>query len=102
MMHITGGAYAKLKDLLYGADAKLKRNHKLKPQQIFKHLYERGVSDEEMYKTFNCGIGFILSVSPENVDKIIPELDADIIGEIVPGKGKVIIESMFSGKTIEL
>lgn len=101
MMHITGGAYTKLKDLLYNADARLKRNHKLEPQQIFKELYKRGVSDEEMYKTFNCGIGFVLSVSFQDADKIIFELDADIIGEITSGTGKVKIESMFSDKTIE-
>ena len=102
MMHITGGAYTKLKDLLYNADVKLDRSHKLKPQQIFKDLYEKGIPDEEMYKTFNCGIGFILSVSPRDADRIIAELNADIIGEVVPGTGKVIIESMFDDKVIEL
>lgn len=101
MMHITGGAYTKLKDLLLNTDVKLKKNHKLQPQQIFKDLYAKGISDEEMYKTFNCGIGFILSVSPQDADKIITELDTDIIGEIIPGTGKVIIESVFSDKTIE-
>lgn len=102
MMHITGGAYTKLKDLLYGADVKLNRSHRLRPQQIFKDLYEKGISDEEMYKTFNCGIGFILSVSPKGADRITPELDADVIGEITSGTGRVIIESMFSDAVIKL
>lgn len=101
MMHITGGAYTKLKDLLHNVNATLKRDHKLQPQQIFSQLYERGISDEEMYKTFNCGIGFILSVSPQDADKIVSKLDADIIGEVSPGTGKVRIESVFSDKTIE-
>ena len=101
MMHITGGAYTRLKDLLNDADAKLKRSHKLQPQQIFRDLDERGIPDEEMYKTFNCGIGFVLSVSPKDADKIIKELDEDIIGEITPGTGKVRIESVFSDKIIE-
>jgi len=100
MMHITGGAYTKLKDLLYGADAKVYRNHKLEPQPIFKELYDRGITDEEMYRTFNCGIGFILSVPKQYADEIIGR-DADIIGEVTPGTGKVKIESMFSGKMIE-
>lgn len=110
MMHITGGAYTKLKDLLNNTDAKITRNHKLKPQKIFRELYEKGISDQGMYKTFNCGIGFVLSTNKIEAEKIISELDignADIIGEIVPGNRvprnrKVIIESMFSKKKIEL
>jgi phosphoribosylformylglycinamidine cyclo-ligase len=87
MMHITGGAYTKLKDLLGCADVKIKRSHKLQPQPIFRDLYNRGISDEEMYKTFNCGVGFILSVFPKDADKIVSELDdADIIGEVTSWK----------------
>lgn len=102
MMHITGGAYSKLKDLLENTDVEINRVHKLEPQNIFKELYKRGVSDEEMYKIFNCGIGFILSVSSEDTDNVITELDTDIIGKVVSGTGKIKIESMFSDKVIEL
>ena len=102
MMHITGGAYSKLKDLLENTDVEINRAHKLEPQNIFKELYKRGVSDEEMYKTFNCGIGFILSVSSKDADNVITELDTDIIGKVVSGTGKIKIESMFSDKVIEL
>jgi phosphoribosylformylglycinamidine cyclo-ligase len=102
MMHITGGAFTKLKDLLPGLDAKINRNHNLKPQQIFYELRERGVSDEEMYKTFNCGIGFVLGAKEKDAMKIISEIaEADVIGEVVKGAGKVIIQSMFSDKIIE-
>lgn len=102
MMHITGGAYSKLKDLLENTDVEINKVHKLEPQNIFKELYKRGVPDEEMYKTFNCGIGFILSVSSEDADNVIVGLDADIIGKVVSGTGKIKIESMFSDKIIEL
>ncbi len=101
MMHITGGAYTKLKDLLNNADAILNRNHKLQPQAIFRDLYNRGVSDEEMYKTFNCGIGFILSAPKQESDDIVSELKGDVIGEVISGTGKVKIHSMFSDKNIE-
>jgi len=103
MVHITGGAFTKLKDLSINSDAKIKRNHKLKPQKIFRDLYKKGVSDSQMYKIFNCGIGFILSVNPKDVDKILKEIKefkADVIGEITSGNGKVIIESAFSNKKI--
>lgn len=103
MVHITGGAFTRLKDLLINSDAKIKRDHRLKSQKIFKEIYKKGVSDEEMYKIFNCGIGFILSVRPEEANKVLSEIKnfkADIIGEILPGKGKIRIESAFSNKEI--
>lgn len=102
MMHITGGAYTKLKGLLYNADIVMS-NHKLKPQSIFKNLYKSGVSDLNMYKTFNCGVGFILSASQNDALKIISKVkDSDIIGKVVRGRGKIIINSMFSDKRLEL
>lgn len=101
MAHITGGAYTKLKDFLGDADVIIKRNHKLEPQPIFKELYKRGISDEEMYSTFNCGIGFILAVASDEADKIVSHLRGDIIGEVMAGIGKVKIESLFSNKEIE-
>jgi len=103
MVHVTGGAFTKLKDLLNNTDVRIKRNHKLKPQPIFQELYQKGVSDEEMYKTFNCGIGFILSVEPEETERILSEIknfNVDVIGEIVLGTGKVKIESSFEDKEI--
>lgn len=107
MMHITGGAYTKLKDLLSDdIDLRMERNHKLTPQQIFKDLYQKGISDGEMYKTFNCGVGFILSVLYEKADGVISRLrvsgfEADIIGGITSGTGRIKIESMFSNQVVE-
>jgi len=106
MMHITGGAYMKLKDLLGKEDIRIEREHKLLPQKIFREIYEKGVSDEEMYKTFNCGIGFILSISPREAKRVILKLNndgfkADIIGEVTLGTGKIKIESAFSKKELE-
>ena len=106
MMHITGGAYTKLKDLLKKTDVYIKRDHSLLPQKIFKEMYKMGVSDEEMYKTFNCGIGFILSSQPQEADKIISRLDnfglkSDVIGQATSGTGRIIIESLFSKNKVE-
>ena len=115
MVHITGGAFTKLKDLLNGANAIISRKHKLKPQPIFYEILKKGVSEVQMYKIFNCGIGLILSVSPKDVSSVLSEINpvrnrrflngvknfkTDIIGKIIPGNGKVIIESAFSNKKI--
>ena len=103
MVHITGGAYTKIKDLLNNADVYLKRGHRLQPHQIFKDLYQKGISDEKMYKTFNCGTGFILSVNPKDatgIISVIKDFESDIIGEVVLGNGNVKIESLFSEKEV--
>lgn len=102
MMHITGGAFTKLKQILpENCDVIITRDHKLKPQKIFYELYTKDVSDKDMHKTFNCGIGFIFSVSPQNLKKIKFTKDMAIIGKIVSGHGKIKIESMFSDITIK-
>ncbi len=102
MMHMTGGSYTKLKDIIEkNIDLVIERNHKLAPQKIFKDIYKMGVSDEDMYKTFNCGIGFIVSVSPRDAKAIIKKYTkTDIIGRAKNGSGLVKVKSMFSHKTI--
>ncbi len=107
MMHITGGAYTRLKELLPNSDVVITNKHFLFPQEIFYEMYKKGVSDEEMYKIFNCGVGFVLFAERKNLEKITSELvtsglKTDIIGRIVRGTGKVKIDSMFSDKTIIL
>jgi len=103
MMHMTGGSYTKLKDIITDVDLTIENDHKLKPQAIFSEIYEKGVADEEMYKTFNCGVGFIISVPEKEAGKIIreyPEL-TDIIGKAKAGKGNVFVKSYFSDKVIK-
>ena len=39
-----------------------------------------GVSDHELRRTFNCGVGFILIVAPENVEAVLEGLLGD--GEV--------------------
>ena len=43
---------------------------KIKPKKIFKWLKTKNISDLEMLKTFNCGVGFCLIVEKKNVKKI--------------------------------
>ena len=43
---------------------------KIKTKNIFKWIKSNNISDREMLKTFNCGVGFCLIVKKENTDKI--------------------------------
>ncbi len=103
MMHITGGAFTKLKDILKHADALIVHPKKLAPQKIFQQLYAKGLSSTTMYSTFNCGIGFVLSVPKQEAHTIISHIrGSEIIGGVIKGSGKVHITSAFDKKIIEV
>ncbi|MCE7738973.1 MAG: phosphoribosylformylglycinamidine cyclo-ligase, partial [Candidatus Heimdallarchaeota archaeon] len=62
------------------------------PQHVFKVIQELGaVSTEEMYQTFNMGMGFSLIVDENNVDEILKfvkkDIDAKVVGEVREDKG---------------
>lgn len=102
MMHITGGAFTKLKDILGNdADIEIQMPQKLKPQPIFQKIYKKGVSDQQMYSLFNCGVGFVIS-APEKEHRILVKRlkNSEIIGKVIRGNGKIHIQSSFSRKTI--
>jgi len=103
MMHITGGAFTKLKDILSGADAIIEQPKKLLPQKIFREMFTRGLSNKTMYSTFNCGIGFVLSVPKHEVRGVTSSLkNSAVIGEVIKGNGTVHITSAFDGKIVRL
>ena len=43
---------------------------KIKTNVIFKWIHSQGVSNAEMLKTFNCGIGFCIIIKSKNLKKI--------------------------------
>lgn len=55
---------------------------------IFKIIQEKGkITEHEMFRTFNMGIGMVLVVQPKNVNKILKYLpQAKVIGTIEKGK----------------
>ena len=48
---------------------------KVKTLKIFKWLKKTGIDDNEMLKTFNCGIGFCLIINSKNKKKIIKNFE---------------------------
>jgi phosphoribosylaminoimidazole synthetase len=43
---------------------------KIKPNKVIKWIKSKGVNDEEMLKTFNCGVGFCIITDKKNLKKI--------------------------------
>ena len=66
---------------------------KINASKIFRWLKKNNISDKEMLKTFNCGVGFCLIISPKNLDKIkkyfTKEFKPYVIGKISKGRNKV-------------
>ena len=94
--HITGGGIpGNLNRVLPGrVDAVVERSS-WEPPRIFGEMQELGaVSDDEMAKVFNLGIGMIVVVPESDVYKALDVLRshgqlASVIGSITPGSGLV-------------
>ena len=73
---------------------------KVKTLKIFKWLKKNDISDTEMLKTFNCGIGFCLIINPKKFKKIkkyfSKEFKPYVIGKISKGKDKVRLDGSIS------
>ena len=67
--------------------------NKINTLKIFKWLKKNNISDEEMLKTFNCGVGFCLIINPKKIKKIYKYFSKKykpyIIGKIIKGSKKV-------------
>jgi phosphoribosylaminoimidazole synthetase len=67
--------------------------NKIKTKRIFNWLKNNNIGDNEMLKTFNCGVGFCLIINPRNLDKVKKffkrEYTPYLIGKIIVGKNKV-------------
>ena len=65
----------------------------LKFGNIFKWLKKNGVSEKEMLKTFNCGVGFCLIINPKDLKKVTKHFSSHykpyVIGKISRGSNKV-------------
>ena len=96
--HITGGAF-------YGKIARILPNHlnaqidkaSWRVPRIFKFIQNKGnIPEDEMYHTFNMGIGMVLVVQPDRASRMQSALlkfnfKSFVIGEIVKGNKQVAI-----------
>ncbi len=74
--------------------------NRVKTLKIFKWLYKMGVSEKEMLKTFNCGVGFCLVTNPRNFNSVSnyfgKKFKPYIIGKIVKNSKKVKLSGKIS------
>jgi phosphoribosylformylglycinamidine cyclo-ligase len=92
--HITGGGL--VDNLTRSVPEHLCLNldlAKIKTKNIFKWIKSNNINDQEMLKTFNCGVGFCLIVKKANINKIkkyfSKEYEPYEIGFISKNKNKI-------------
>jgi phosphoribosylformylglycinamidine cyclo-ligase len=97
--HITGGGFQDNVDRIMppGCDAAIDTKT-WTPDPIYKFLQQAGnVETDEMYHTFNMGIGMVLVVDPKQADAVLKSPEISVfeprrIGKIIKGSGKVVME----------
>lgn len=100
MAHITGGGLKENipRTVPPGMEAVLSAQTWRRPE-VFGWLQKAGnIPDQELYRTFNCGIGMTISVAAEHVDKALKSLkdsgeEPVVIGEIRRGNSGVVIHA---------
>ena len=94
MAHITGGGLLENlpRVMPEGTRARIDAASWQRPA-VFDWLQEQGnIADEEMYRTFNCGIGMVLVMDAAEAEAALAQLQKDglrasLIGHIETGKG---------------
>ena len=92
--HITGGGFIENIPRIFpeGIGCEIDKNSYEVPA-VFRVMQERaGISDEQIYNTFNMGIGMVVCVSPENAAAAAASLkesgeEVVVLGRTTEGKG---------------
>lgn len=99
MAHITGGGIEGnlCRIIPDGLSARIDLS-RIKLLNLFKYIHNNGnISDEEMLRTFNCGVGFNLVVSRKDKAAVVKHItqfyDCYEIGSIIKGNDKVVFEN---------
>lgn len=88
--HITGGGIVDNvpRMLPDGLAARIERSAWRVPPLFALIQSEGGVSDEEMFRVFNMGLGIVLALAPDDVPRVTSALrEARVVGEVVPHEG---------------
>lgn len=95
MAHITGGGLPGNLRRILPADCDLVLRRGAWPvPPIFGLLEHHGVDEEELYRVFNMGVGFVLLVRPKSTAAVVRTLrrageQAFVIGRVRRGRGRV-------------
>lgn len=86
IIHIAGGGFTRLKQYLVGCEAEVRLMFSI--PNIFHEIHRYGVSVADMYKTYNCGVGMVLSVAKEHVFDVLTKTSGLVIGTVKEADGE--------------
>ena len=93
--HITGGGFYENipRSLPKGVSARIEKRAVRTPE-IFSFLQEMGgISEHDMFNTFNMGVGMTLTCAPAHADEILALIpDSYVLGEIIKGGEEVLLQ----------
>lgn len=91
LAHITGGGIVENLPRVLSDNLRAQIDKSsIKIPSIFK-LIAQHVDEAEMFRAFNMGVGMILVVKPQNVQKVLDKCDGYVIGSIKDGKKEAIL-----------
>jgi len=86
LAHITGGGLVENLPRVLPDDMHATIDtSKIEVLPIFE-LIGKHVEKDEMFRTFNMGVGMVLVVSPESIDNVLENSDGYVIGELKKGE----------------
>lgn len=94
LAHITGGGFLENIPRILPEGVSVEINRGSWPElPVFGMMQKLGnVSDKEMFRTFNMGIGMVIVVSPTNISDVTARIDNSYrIGQVVSGTSVVIL-----------
>jgi phosphoribosylformylglycinamidine cyclo-ligase len=79
--HVTGGGWTNLTRM---GDRRYEVTDPFEPQPVFEFVQSAGsVADEEMYRTFNMGTGFVVALAPGDAERFVERVDdARLVGAV--------------------
>ncbi|WP_126663544.1 phosphoribosylformylglycinamidine cyclo-ligase [Haloterrigena salifodinae] len=81
--HVTGGGWT---NLLRMGEFEYVVDNPFPAQAVFEFVQEEGnVTDEEMHRTFNMGIGFVVALPEDRAEDLAAATDGRIIGRVEEG-----------------
>jgi len=91
LAHITGGGIVENLPRVLPAhlDAIIEKD-KIQTLPIFNFM-SKYVEEDEMYRTFNMGVGMILVVREDDVDSVLSGRDGYVIGKLTKGSQKAVL-----------